>query len=142
MIQFAHRMFNAARNGDAPLLLQAVDVGLPVNMTNDEGNTLLMLAAYNGHLDLTKGLVDRGADVNRVNDRGQSPLAGVVFKGYDEIATFLAEKGADPRFGTPTAIQTARMFNKTHLLQLMGATDEDMKEVVPLPPGPPPSNVS
>jgi hypothetical protein len=35
-IQFAHRMFDAARHGD-PVLLQAVDAGLPANMTNDEG---------------------------------------------------------------------------------------------------------
>lgn len=155
-IQFAHRMFNAARHGDA-VLLQAVDAGLPANMTNDEGlsevpvttspfsllydplgNTLLMLAAYNGHADLTRGLVDRGADVNRINDRGQSPLAGVVFKGYDEIAILLAEKGANPRLGMPTAIQTARMFNKTQLLTVLGATEDDMNDAVPLTPGPPP----
>ena len=98
-----------------------------------------MLAAYNGHVDLTQGLIDRGADVNRVNDRGQSPLAGVVFKGYDEIARLLASSGADSRLGTPTAIQTARMFNKVQLLQLLGANDEDMQEHVPLPPGPPPA---
>ena len=36
-IQFAHRMFNAARQGDG-VLLQAVDAGLPPNMTNDEGS--------------------------------------------------------------------------------------------------------
>ena len=35
-LQFAHRMFNAARSGDT-VLLQAVDAGLPVNMTNDDG---------------------------------------------------------------------------------------------------------
>ncbi len=98
-----------------------------------------MLAAYNGHAELAKGLVERGADVNRINDRGQSPLAGVVFRGYDEIVTFLVENGADPRLGAPTAIQTARVFNKTALLSVLGATDEDMKETVPLPPGPPPS---
>ena len=38
-IQFAHRMFDAARHGD-DVLLQAVDAGLPVNMTNDEGESL------------------------------------------------------------------------------------------------------
>lgn len=103
------------------------------------GNTLLMLAAYNGNADLTRGLVEKGADVNRVNDRGQSPLAGVVFKGYDEIALVLAKGGADPRLGTPTAIQTARMFRKTELLSALGATDDDLKEPVPLTPGPPPS---
>ncbi|KAI0086034.1 ankyrin repeat-containing domain protein [Irpex rosettiformis] len=137
-IQFAHRMFNAARNGD-DVLLHAVDAGLPVNLTNDEGNSLLMLAAYNGHADLASGLVERGADVNRVNDRGQSPLAGVVFKGYDEIAAVLAKSGADPRLGTPTAIQTARLFKKTELLSVLGATEDDMKEKIPLTPGPPPS---
>ena len=78
-----------------------------------------MLAAYNGHAELVKGLIERGADVNRANDRGQSPLAGVVFKGYDEIARILIEHGADPHGGTPTAVQTAQMFNKTQLLALM-----------------------
>lgn len=117
-IQFAHRMFTAARQGD-PVLLEAVGAGLPANLTNDEGNTLLMLAAYSGHAELVKGLVEKGADVNRVNDRGQSPLAGVVFKGYDEIAHILIDNGADPNAGTPTALQTAQMFNKTQLLALM-----------------------
>jgi hypothetical protein len=36
-LQFAHRMFDAARSGDDVLLLQAVDAGLPVNLTNDKG---------------------------------------------------------------------------------------------------------
>ena len=93
-----------------------------------------MLAAYNNHLELTKGLIARGADVNRPNDRGQSPLAGVVFKGYDEVAKLLKDSGADPRLGTPTAIQTARMFNKPELLDMLGATESDLQEDVPLPP--------
>lgn len=38
-IQFAHRMFDAARNGD-DVLLHAIDAGLPVNLTNDEGEYL------------------------------------------------------------------------------------------------------
>ncbi|KAF7794149.1 hypothetical protein EIP86_005280 [Pleurotus ostreatoroseus] len=135
-LQFAHRMFNAARSGDT-VLLHAVDAGLPVNMTNDDGNTLLMLATYNGHAELSEGLISRGADVNRINDRGQSPLAGAVFKGYDKVVESLKNAGADPRLGTPTAIQTARMFNKAAILELLGATDADMQESVPLPPGPP-----
>lgn len=30
-------MFDAARNGDSELLLQAVDAGLPPNLTNESG---------------------------------------------------------------------------------------------------------
>ncbi len=36
-VEFAHRMFDAARNGDSTLLLAAVDAGLPVNLTNSQG---------------------------------------------------------------------------------------------------------
>lgn len=99
-----------------------------------------MLTAYAGHAEVSKFLVDKGADVNRLNDLGQSPLAGAVFKGYDDVVRVLFAAGADPRSGTPTAIQTARMFGRTDLLTLLGANEEDMKENVPLPPGPPPTS--
>ncbi|KAG9312401.1 hypothetical protein JVU11DRAFT_6782 [Chiua virens] len=36
-LDFAHRMFDAARTGDEPLLIQAVDAGLPINLTNCSG---------------------------------------------------------------------------------------------------------
>ncbi|CCL98023.1 uncharacterized protein FIBRA_00016 [Fibroporia radiculosa] len=138
-IDFAHRMFDAARNGESATLLQAVDAGLPLNLTNDKGNTLLMLAAYAGHIDLTRALISKGADPNRLNDNGQSPLAGAVFKGEDEIVRVLMAGGASPRLGTPTAIQTARIFKKTDVLEILGATEEDMKDDIPQPPGPPSS---
>jgi len=136
-LEFAHRMFDAARSGDSALLTQAIDAGLPPNLTNDQGNTLLMLAAYSGHADLTRALLSKGADANRVNDNGQSPLAGAVFKGEDEVVRVLIAGGANPRLGTPTAIQTARIFKKTDILDILGATEEDLNSEVPKPPGPP-----
>ncbi|EMD34330.1 hypothetical protein CERSUDRAFT_117208 [Gelatoporia subvermispora B] len=136
-IEFAHRMFDAAREGKTELLSHALDAGLPPNLTNDRGNTLLMLAAYSGHAELVQLLLKKGADPNRINDRGQSPLAGAVFKGSDDVVRALKAGGADPRAGTPTGIQTARMFGKKDILEVLGATEEDMKEDVPLPPGPP-----
>lgn len=44
-LDFAHRMFDAARKGDADAessaaLLQAIGAGLPVNLTNDKGGLL------------------------------------------------------------------------------------------------------
>lgn len=36
-IDFAHRMFDAARKGHTELLLAAVDAGLPPNLTNQSG---------------------------------------------------------------------------------------------------------
>ncbi|KAF7760679.1 hypothetical protein Agabi119p4_10088 [Agaricus bisporus var. burnettii] len=85
-LAFAERMFEAARSGNSELLVPAIEAGLPVNLTNTKGNTLLMLAAYAGHLDLTKALLDKGADPNRENDLGQSIMAGAVFKTHNEVA--------------------------------------------------------
>ncbi|KAH9475091.1 Putative ankyrin repeat protein [Psilocybe cubensis] len=132
-IDFARRIFDACRNGDTELVLAAIDAGLPANLTNDKGNTLLMLAAYAGHTELAKGLLDRGGDPNRTNDLGQSIVAGAVFKGHDEIVRALVAKGADSRQGTPNAIQAAQMFRRTDLMELLGARDEDLVKI-PTPP--------
>ncbi|EKM75233.1 hypothetical protein AGABI1DRAFT_116520 [Agaricus bisporus var. burnettii JB137-S8] len=130
-LAFAERMFEAARSGNSEPLVPAIEAGLPVNLTNTKGNTLLMLAAYAGHLDLTKALLDKGADPNRENDLGQSIMAGAVFKTHNEVVKALMEKGANPRLGVPTAIQTALMFNMTEMLDILGATEEDKKAAVP-----------
>ncbi|KAJ7166383.1 ankyrin [Mycena crocata] len=132
-VEFAHRMFEAARTGNAELLLAAVDAGLPVNILNEKGNSLTMLAAYAGHADLTKKLLERGGDPNLLNDLGQSMIAGAVFKGYDDVVRALAEKGADPRLGQPNAIQAAHMFKRTQLMDVLGATDADIGPEVPSP---------
>jgi len=111
-IALAGRLYNAARQGDSELLQQALGAGLPVNMTNEKGDTLLMLAAYHGHPDLVKTLLEHGADPNRLNDRGQSPLAGAVFKGEDGVVEALLAGGADPDHGAPSALECVGMFKQ------------------------------
>ncbi|MFD4634567.1 ankyrin repeat domain-containing protein [Streptomyces sp. NPDC058284] len=121
VVELATKIFDLARQGDAAALAAYVDAGVPANLTNDSGDSLVMLAAYHGHADAVRSLVERGADTNRANDRGQTPLAGAVFKGADAVIRALLEGGADPAAGTPSAIDTARMFEKAELLKLFGA---------------------
>ncbi|KAG7144752.1 putative ankyrin repeat protein like [Verticillium longisporum] len=111
-IELAGRMYDAARSGDATVFAQALPAGLPVNMTNEKGDSLLMLAAYYGHAELVKLFLQHGADPNRLNDKGQSPLAGAVFKMEDAVIEALLEGGADPEFGNPNALQCASMFKQ------------------------------
>lgn len=116
-IELATRLFNMAREGDMTLITY-VENGVPPNLTNHQGNTLLMLAAYAGHAELVRGLLEKGADVDAPNDRGQTPLAGAVFKLHDDVVKALLEGGADPTKGTPNAIDTARMFKRDEILKL------------------------
>ena len=116
LVELAHRVLDLARAGDTEQLAGLVDRGVPVDLTGPDGNTLLMLAAYHGHAAPVDALTRRGADPDRVNDRGQSPLAGAIFKGEDEVVRRLLAAGADPDLGSPTARETARMFERTDLL--------------------------
>ncbi|KAK5090490.1 hypothetical protein LTR05_000662 [Lithohypha guttulata] len=114
-IALAGRMFDAARKGDEQsiaLLTQALARGLPANLTNDKGDSLIMLAAYHGHANLVRLLLQHHADANRLNDRGQSPLAGVVFKNERECVEALLEGGADPRIGEPSALEACKVFKQ------------------------------
>ncbi|MDI3386677.1 ankyrin repeat domain-containing protein [Streptomyces sp. B-S-A8] len=121
VVELATKIFDLARQGETEALAAYVDAGVPVNLTNDRGDSLVMLAAYHGHADAVRALLARGADAGRVNDRGQTPLAGAVFKGENDVIKALLDGGADPAAGTPSAVDTARMFGKTELLELFGA---------------------
>ncbi|MFJ9542107.1 ankyrin repeat domain-containing protein [Streptomyces sp. NPDC101225] len=121
VVELATKIFDLARQGRTEELVAYVDAGVPANLTNDRGDSLVMLAAYHGHADAVRALLGRGAEGDRINDRGQTPLAGAVFKGETEVIEALLEGGADPAAGTPSAVDTARMFDKAELLDLFGA---------------------
>ncbi|RFU35477.1 hypothetical protein B7463_g914, partial [Scytalidium lignicola] len=111
-IALAGRMYDAARAGQMDIFEQALPVGLPPNLTNEKGDSLIMLAAYYGHAPLVKLLLQHGADPNRLNDRGQSPLAGAVFKNETEVVEALLEGGADPDHGNPSAMEAVALFKQ------------------------------
>jgi ankyrin repeat protein len=116
--EIAERVFDAARAGDAAAIAAYLDAGVPVNLTNGAGDTLVMLAAYHGHVEVVQLLIERGADVDRLNGRGQSPVAGAIFKGEEAVVRALAAAGADPNAGHPTAVDSAKMFGREDYLEL------------------------
>ena len=118
-VAFAHRMFDLARDGRSEELAAYVDAGLPVNLTNDKGDTLLILAAYHWHPDTVAALLARGADPARENDRGQTALAAATFKQSGECVSALLAAGADPEQGNQSAIATARFFDLPAMLELL-----------------------
>jgi ankyrin repeat protein len=117
VLELAQRIFDLVRHGDRDTVATYLEMGVPPNLTNDKGDTLVMLAAYHGHTDVLRVLLEHGADVERVNDRGQTPLAGAVFKGATDVVDLLIDAGADPETGSPSAVETARMFERQDLVE-------------------------
>lgn len=124
--EFVNKIFELARtpSEEAAATLGAyVDNGVNVNLKNQDGNTLLMLAAYNGATEVLAALIERGGDVDMLNDRYQSPLAGAIFKKEDGSVDLLIEAGANPQAGHPSAIECAQMFERTDLLPRLGVQE-------------------
>ncbi|KAK5736345.1 hypothetical protein LTR17_007509 [Elasticomyces elasticus] len=124
-LALATKLFDFSRQGKTAELRQYVTAGIPVNLTNHKGDTLLMLGAYHGHLETVSMLLELQADVNVLNERGQSPIAGAVFKGYPEIVKALVDGGADIYGGQPNAVDSARMFRRDDILEVLGVDVRD-----------------
>lgn len=118
-LAFLRSVFDAVRAGDLPTLEERLDVGVPVDLTNDQGDTLLLLAAYHGHADAVRALLARGADHARVNDRGQTALAAAAFRRRGDIVTDLLAAGADPALGPRSALDVARFFDLPEMVALL-----------------------
>ena len=122
VLALAHLVFDLARTGDAAQLSAHVDAGVPVNLTNDKGDTLLMLAAYHDHPAAVRALLERGADTSRVNDRGQTALGAAVFRRSRDTVVALLDAGADPAHGSPSALELARFFDLPEMAELLHPT--------------------
>lgn len=118
-LAFLQSAFELAREGDTDQLAQYVDQGLPVNLTNSAGDTLLILAAYHKHEELVRALLERGADHARVNDRGQTALAAAVFRQEAGIVNALLDAGADPELGPKSAVAIGEFFDLPEMLALL-----------------------
>ena len=102
-LAFLQQVFQLVRAGQAEEFGEYLVRGLPPNLRNEKGDSLLMIAAYNGHPDVVKLLLEHGADAELANDRGQTPLAAAAFKGDIEVINILLDSGADVDGGVTAA---------------------------------------
>lgn len=110
-VEFLLDVVDLARTGDTAALAEMLDAGVPVNLANAAGDTLLILAAYTVHPATVSMLLDRGAQTGRVNNRGQTALGAAVFRQSAPVVATLLAAGADPGAGSPSAVEIADFFD-------------------------------
>ncbi|CAM2140686.1 Ankyrin repeat domain-containing protein [Pararobbsia alpina] len=123
-IEFATKVFDLARAGDAKTLGALLAQGLPPNLRNEKGDSLVMLASYHGHVDAVRVLLEHDADPDLRNNMGQTPIAGAAFKGNLPMIELLLTHGADIEGASPdgrTALMMAAMFNRTEIVDYLVA---------------------
>ena len=118
-LAFLSGVLDLARGGRTGELCDLLDRGVPANLTNGAGDSLLILAAYHDHPDTVAALLERGADPDRVNDRGQTALGAAVFRRSVQSTRLLLAHGADPGAGERSAVQIAAFFGLDEMARLL-----------------------
>ncbi len=120
-LEFLRETFDLAREGDVAALTQRFEAGVPVNLTNGSGDSLLILAAYYQQQAVVELLLAREADTGRVNDRGQTALGAATFRQSEPIVRALLAANADPDLGGPSALGIAEFFHLDRMAELLRA---------------------
>jgi uncharacterized protein len=85
---------NLIKRGDESSLRQALDTGLDPNLANQNGWTLLMLAAVEGDVSIGRLLIEKGAGINARNNKEDSALTLATHRGYKLFVDLLTLNGA------------------------------------------------
>jgi ankyrin repeat protein len=85
---------NLIKRGDEAGLRAALDAGLDVNSVNQNGWSLLMLAAVEGDVPVGRLLVERGADVAAKNKAEKSAEMLASDRGFGAFVEMLRGKPA------------------------------------------------
>ncbi|CAM9548952.1 unnamed protein product, partial [Pylaiella littoralis] len=89
-------IFSYARHNRVEDLERMMDQGVPADVRDSHGNTVLIVACQNGHKRALKAALRHGADPNVVNTRGNTALHYCYAFGYGgSLGRYLMEKGAD-----------------------------------------------
>lgn len=117
-LAFLESIFDLARHGGTDELAPLLEAGIPANLTNAKGDSLLILASYHEHADTVEALLGAGADPNRVNDMGQTALTCATFRGNVPIVQQLLDAGGDPELGAVHAVGVAEQFGAADISAL------------------------
>ncbi|WP_240333907.1 ankyrin repeat domain-containing protein [Rothia sp. ZJ932] len=117
-IEFLNSVFDLARGNKPVALKSLLEQGVPVDLTNAKGDTLLILAAYHENIETVQLLIEEGADLDRMNDRGQTALVCAVFRNNLPLAKLLMDNGANTGLGSQTPAQVAEFFELEQMKEL------------------------
>lgn len=85
---------NLIKRGDHEGLAAALAAGLDANLVNENGWSLLMLAAVEGSVPLGRLLLEHGANLARQNVKGATAESIAFDRGYDLFVALLQQPSA------------------------------------------------
>ncbi|CZR68380.1 related to heterokaryon incompatibility protein [Phialocephala subalpina] len=93
------RLYNAAKNGDAPTVRRLVADGIPPDKRNIRGVTPLWRASASRQTEVVEVLLATSAvNVNVQSTAGRTPLFWAAAHGHSKVVRLLLDHGAEPNY--------------------------------------------
>ncbi len=125
------RVFDFVRQGQTEAVAAYFAEGHTPNITNERGDSLLILAAYYCHADLVKLLLQQpNIEVDFQNGMGFTALTGATFRGDVGIMQQLITAGSNINhcnLSGQTALMFAALGSQTEAAKLLLANGADAK---------------
>lgn len=116
---FIEGVFDLARSDRAAELREMIESGVPVDLTNARGDSLLIVATYAQQPNAVKALLALGANTDLVNGMGQTAVACAVFRNDKDLLQLLLDAGANPDVGAHTALAIAQQFGIADMVAIL-----------------------
>lgn len=91
---------DAAVQGDVNEAAALLEAGVPVDSSDEGGNTALMFAAMNNQIDLVHLLVQKRAELNKQGGAGWAPLHFAAQVNATDAIRILVQQGASTNIRT------------------------------------------
>ena len=101
---------DAAFEGNAAIINQAIEENISIDIENENGATPLMLSAFNGHSEIVKSLLEKGAHVNHKDKNGRTALMYASSGPANETVKLLIDYKAQLDIQDSVELFTAIMF--------------------------------
>ncbi|VUC29575.1 unnamed protein product [Clonostachys rosea] len=88
-------LYSGVLCGHEDMVQMLLEMGADVSIPNNEGLSLLLLAASCAHVEIVRILLDRGADLSISDHDGWSPLLSAAYGGHLETVRLLLDRGSN-----------------------------------------------
>ena len=93
---YSQLIFTTIEEGSLSFLLELAENGIPLQISDENLNTPLHIAAINNQRHMIDFLVRKGLSIDAENVLRDTPLLIAIKSGYIELASDLISRGADP----------------------------------------------
>ncbi|MGL5640182.1 MAG: ankyrin repeat domain-containing protein [Mycoplasmoidaceae bacterium] len=123
----ANSLMFACSYGFIEIVEYLIEQGSKINMTDNEGNSLLMVASKEGQLKIVKTLLSKQIDINQVNKKGNNALMYAILSNHIDIVKILIENEIDinacNKEGT-TALMLAVQYKRYNIINELLSNSE------------------